>query len=68
MILKVSDLRKATVYAEHDRPVCLVSDDPKVRDMLAMLELVEIYPDTTDENGNWGRAVKIKVKFRGVNE
>lgn len=59
--LTVGAVRQQAALAPSNERVVLVSKDPEVTALLSRLELVQCYPDTTDEHGNWGGTFKIEV-------
>ncbi len=60
----VGSLRQQTALSDADRRVVLVTDDKELAPLISDLEIVEFYPDTTDERGNWNSTFKIQVRRR----
>lgn len=63
MKANVGELRQQSALADADRPVIIISDDERLKEILGGLKLrvVEFYPDTTDGDGKWCSTFKIKV-------
>lgn len=62
--LSVGTLRQRTALAPSAERVALVTSDPVLLKLLRELKVVECYPDTTDEYGNWNGTFKIRVEKR----
>lgn len=62
----VGALRQQSALCDADRPIVLVSSDPLVQALLNQLEVVRVYPDTTDQNRSFdnGGTFKIEVSKR----
>ena len=59
---RVGELRAQSAYCNANRRVVLVSANPELNRLLQTMEVVQFYPDTTDEFGNPDEATfKIKV-------
>lgn len=61
-VATVGDLRSQSALAESQRPVIVVTDDDDLKELISSLEVVEVYPDTTDGQRNWNSTFKIKVR------
>ncbi len=58
----VGDLRRQTAIADSNVPVILACKDPSVRALLDSLEIVNVYPDQSDDHGNFTSTFKIEVR------
>ncbi len=56
----VGNMRQQAAFSDSDRPLVIVTGDKD----LPPLEVVRVYPDTTDQHGNFvkGGTFKIEVK------
>ncbi len=63
MEANVGSLREQSALCDADRRLVIVSDDPEVKALC--LQVVKVYPDTTDEHGRYVSTFKIKVR-RGL--
>lgn len=63
-MVTVGKIRQKCAFEDSDTPVILVADrdDPKTARLLEDLEIVAVYPDTTDANGDWNSTFKISVR------
>ena len=59
----VGKLRQQCALSDADQPIVIVSDDPEIKAL--HLEVVEVFPDTTGPDGEWGSTFKVKVRRPG---
>ncbi len=64
--LTVGKLREKLALLGSDERVVLVTDDPELPDISTFVQIVDCYPDTMDERGNWRSTFKIKVRRHGI--
>jgi hypothetical protein len=61
----VGKLRQHSALCDASRRVVLVSSDPEVSKLLANLEVIDTFPDTTNEKGSFDEPTfKIRVGKR----
>jgi len=58
----VGGMRQQAAYSDSDRPIVIVSDDPDIKEL--DLEVVETYPDTTDQYDTFPNGGTFKIKIR----
>lgn len=63
MKTNVGELRRQSALEDSDTPVIVITGGEKLEKLLngKRLKVVEFYPDTTDGEGKWNSAFKIKV-------
>lgn len=65
----VGKLRQQSALCDANRRVVLVSTDPVISSLLSTLEVVDIFPDTTNENHSFDEPTfKIEVGRKPITQ
>ena len=63
MKIKIKDIRVQSALMDSDDEIELVTNNQKLKQLLSVLEVVKVYPDTTDSIGNWRSTLKFEVNY-----
>ena len=67
-MVTVGTLRQQTALADASRPLVLAAEDEESRALIGQFEIVNAYPDMTNERGEFVSTFKIVVRARPAKE